>query len=420
MPSVKSLFAWLALPALAMLVACAHSSSEEAAKSEAEEQLSTLYLRTCGGTRVEACFNRAGRHLKGDGLPKDEARAATLYELGCNGGDTRSCVGLGQLKEEGRGVAKDEAGAAKLYQQACEQNVGEGCGRLALLYGEGRGVEKRQDQAVHFFQLGCIHSDGLSCNNLGVLKLMGAFGLTQDVAGGMDLLVKACNAEVVSACLTMANEFQDGSRVRKDPELAVSYFRQACDLGSKTACERAALPGSAAVTATPEPAPSAEDGAKLAKIRGMCDAPGTGEVKGMACYLMGVAYEKGGSVKQNPGRATVFYKHACDNEVPEGCEAMRRMLGLTPEGAPRPEPKQSVLDSLRLNLPEPRPEPRPEPKQSVLESLRLDPARVKPARRVVPMATATVLDPVARLDAACRAGRANACTRLGLLRRWGM
>ncbi|RKH44487.1 SEL1-like repeat protein, partial [Corallococcus sicarius] len=393
MPSVKSLFAWLALPALAMLVACAHSSSGEVAKSEAEEQLSTLYLRTCGGTRVEACFNRAGRHLKGDGLPKDEARAATLYELGCNGGDARSCAGLGLLKEEGRGVAKDEAGAAKLYQQACDRNVGEGCGRLALLYGEGRGVEKRQDQAALFFQRGCVHDDGLSCNNLGVLKLMGAFGLAQDVAGGMDLLVKACNAEVVSACLTLATEFQDGARVRKAPELAVSYFRQACDLGSKTACERATLPGSAAVAATPEPAPSAEDGAKLAEFRAICDAPGTGVGKGMGCYLMGVAYEKGASVKANPGRATVFYKRACDNEVPEGCEAMRRMLGLTPEGAPRPEPKQSVL-----------------------ESLRLDPARVTPARRVVPMAPATVLDSVARLGAACAAGRARACTRLGWLR----
>ncbi|RKG84954.1 SEL1-like repeat protein [Corallococcus terminator] len=397
MPSSRFLFVWLVVPAFAVLVACAHASSEEAT---AEDTRSTLYLRTCGGTRVEACFNSAERHLKGDGVAKDEARAATLYELGCDGGDTRSCAALGVLKEEGRGVAKDAAAAAKLYAQACERDIGEGCGRLALLYSEGRGVPASEPEAVRFFQQGCAHDDGLSCNNLGALMLMGGFGLPQDVAGGMGRLVQACNRQVATACETVAEEFDSGTRTRKDPRLAASYFRQACGMGLKRACERSA----SAVAATPQPAVTPEEGAKLEKIRAMCDAAGTGVGKGMACYLMGIAYEKGASVKENPGRATVFYKHACDQEVQEGCAAMRRMLGLTPEGEAQPEPKQSVLESLRLDLPS---TPRAEPKQAVLESLRLQGAAPGP--------DAASLDPLVRLDAACRVGRSDACTRRGWL-----
>jgi TPR repeat protein len=354
MPSVKVLFAWLAVPVLATLVACSHSSSNDR-QSEADEQLSTLYLRTCNGTRVGACFNSAERYLKGDGVPKDEARAAVLYELGCNGGDPYACVGLGVLKEEGRGVAKDEPAAAALYARGCERDIGKGCGLLGLLYAEGRGVAKDQGQAVAFFRRGCarLSDDGLSCNNLGVLTLMGGFGLKQDVAAGMELLVKACNREVVVACSTLAEEFNSGARVRREPEIAVSYFRDACDLGDTKACDRVELSGLAAVQA---PALTPEEGAKLEKIRAMCDGAGAG--KGMACYLMGVAYEKGASVKVSAGRATVFYKHACVNEVPEGCAAMRRMLGLTPEGQMEPEPKkQSVLESLQLDLPNKPAEP---------------------------------------------------------------
>ncbi|MCY1040908.1 hypothetical protein OV208_06190 [Corallococcus sp. bb12-1] len=284
-------------------------------------------------------------------------------------------------------------------------------------------MPRSEPEAVRFFQQGCAHDDGLSCNNLGALMLMGGFGLPQDVAGGMGRLVQACNRQVATACETVAEEFDSGTRTRKDPRLAASYFRQACGMGLARACERSA----SAVAVTPQPAATPEEGAKLEKIRAMCDAAGTGVGKGMACYLMGVAYEKGASVKENPGRATVFYKHACDQEVQEGCAAMRRMLGLTPEEAPQPEPKQSVLESLRLDLPS---TPRAEPKQSVLESLRLQGS--SPAQGAVeapkpsvqepsqfqggaPGPAATSLDPLVRLDAACRAGRADACTRRGWL-----
>ncbi|GMU11084.1 SEL1-like repeat protein [Corallococcus caeni] len=396
MPSVKILFAWRVVPVLALLVACAHGSSDEPT-SEAE-QLSTLYQRTCGGRTAQACFEQAERLRMGDGVAKDEARAATLHELGCNGDERRACVALGVLKEEGRGVAKDEAEAARLYARGCEQGLPEGCGHLALLYGEGRGVAKDLAQAVSFYERGCAGDDGLSCNNLGVLKLMGGFGVTQDVAAGMGMLVQACNRDVGVACLTVAREFDQGVRTRKDARLAASYFRTACGMGEKEACASA----SAAVAVKPEPAPAVtpEEGAKLEKIRAMCESG-----LGMACYVMGSAYEKGASVAVNPGRATMYYQRACDHDVPEACGDVRRMLGLTAEGAKTEGPKQSVLESLQLDPAKVAPE---KPKQSVLESLQLDPARVggsAPPPR----------DPIERWTQQCQDGRgkADACTRLG-------
>ncbi|NOK33837.1 sel1 repeat family protein [Corallococcus exercitus] len=406
MPSVKFLFAWRVLPVLALLVACAHGSSDEP-MSEAE-QLSTLYQRTCGGRTAQACFEQAERLRAGDGVAKDEARAATLHELGCNGGERRACVALGVLKEEGRGVAKDEAEAARLYARGCEQGLPEGCGHLALLYGEGRGVAKDLAQAVRFYERGCEGDDGLSCNNLGVLKLMGGFGVTQDVAAGMGMLVQACNRNVGVACLTVAREFDQGVRTRKDARLAASYFRTACGMGEQEACASA----SAAVAPKPEPAPAVtpEEGAKLEKIRAMCET-GSGVALGMACYVMGTAYEKGASVAVNPGRATMYYQRACDHEVPEACGDVRRMLGLTVDGAKTEGPKRSVLESLQLDPAKVAPE---KPKQSVLESLQLDPAKV--AGHATPPR-----DPIERWTQECQGGRgkADACGRLGEVLLWG-
>ncbi|WP_158617713.1 SEL1-like repeat protein [Corallococcus sp. CA049B] len=402
MPSVKCLFAWLTMPALALLAACAHGSSDET-RSEAEQELSTLYQRTCGGRLAQACFEQAERLRTGDGVTKDVARAATLYELGCNGDDVRACVALGVLKEEGRGVAKDEAEAARLYARGCERSQPEGCGHLALLYGEGRGVAKDAAQAVRLYERGCAGDDRLSCNNLGVLKLMGGFGVEQDVAAGMGMLVQACNRSLGVACLTVAREFDQGVRTRKDARLAASYFRTACGLGEKDACAFA----NAAVAAKPEltPVTTPEEGAKLEEIRAMCET-GSGVGLGMACYVMGTAYEKGAGVAVNPGRATMFYQRACDHEVPEACGDVRRMLGLTADGTKAEAPKQSVLQSLQLDPAKTTPE---KPKQSVLESLQLDAGRGSANAKPTPRAS------VDRWKDECRdgAGEGDACARLG-------
>ncbi|CAM4167011.1 tetratricopeptide repeat protein [Corallococcus exiguus] len=403
MPSVKSLFAWRVVPVLALLVACAHGSSDET-KSAAEQELSTLYMRTCGGRLAQACFEQAERLRVGDGVPKGVARAATLYELGCNGDDLRACVALGVLKEEGRGVAKDEAEAARLYSRGCERDLPEGCGHLALLYGEGRGVAKDPAQAVRLYERGCAGDDRLSCNNLGVLKLMGGFGVAQDVAAGMGMLVQACNRSLGVACLTVAREFDQGVRTRKDERLAASYFRTACGLGEKDACASA----NATVAEKPEPTPAAtpEEGAKLEKIRAMCET-GSGVGLGMACYVMGTAYEKGGAgVAVNPGRATMFYQRACDHEVPEACGDVRRMLGLAADGTKAEAPKQSVLQSLQLDPAKIAPE---KPKQSVLQSLQLDAGKVSANAKPPPRAS------VDRWKEECRdgAGEGDACARLG-------
>lgn len=410
MPSVKLLFACRVVPVLALLAACAHGSSDET-KSEAEQELTTLYQRTCGGRLAQACFEQAERLRVGDGVAKDEARAAALYELSCNGDERRACVALGVLKEEGRGVAKDEAEAARLYARGCEQDLPEGCGHLALLYGEGRGVAKDLAQAVRFYERGCAGDDGLSCNNLGVLKLMGGFGVTQDVAAGMGMLVQACNRNLGVACLTVAREFDQGVRTRKDARLASSYFRMACGMGEKEAC----TPANAAVVAKPEPTPvtTPEEGAKLDGVRAMCEL-GTGVGLGMACHMMGTAYEKGAGVAVNPGRATMFYQRACDHEVPEACGDVRRMLGLTADGAKTEGPKQSVLASLQLDPAKVAPQ---KPKGSVLQSLQLDAGKVTSSAKPTADAKPAPRASVDRWKEECQEGKGegDACARLGMV-----
>src|SRR5262249_22466580 len=70
----------------------------------------------CDGGDATAC-TELGNLLM---LVDDPGRAANLYTKACNAGDAKGCMYLGALRVRGNGVPKDEARGATLLAKACD------------------------------------------------------------------------------------------------------------------------------------------------------------------------------------------------------------------------------------------------------------------------------------------------------------
>jgi uncharacterized protein len=98
----------------------------------------------CGKRAALSNYNLGLKCEKGDGMPKDEARAAALFKLACDGGEMRGCSALGEVYEDGNGVVKDEARAAALLKQACDGGEMGGCKGLGEMYANGTEVPEQR------------------------------------------------------------------------------------------------------------------------------------------------------------------------------------------------------------------------------------------------------------------------------------
>jgi TPR repeat protein len=114
--------------------------------------------KLAGHGGADAAYNIGVMYSKGNGVPKDDAKAVEWYtkaaEL-CNG-QYRNWLGV--LYFNGNMVRKDEAEAAKWFKRAAAQGYKESMLNLALCY-LGRGL-----QANYLFALGYANLSGLDSN----------------------------------------------------------------------------------------------------------------------------------------------------------------------------------------------------------------------------------------------------------------
>jgi Sel1 repeat len=117
------------------------------------------YAEGCIDNRASACVGQATQLEKGDGVPKDEARAVSLYEKACKAGIAAGCIRLGLMVEEGRGVEVDVVRAGEAYKAACDRKDQSGCMHLAVLKAQvleatAENTAERQE-AAKLYQVGC-------------------------------------------------------------------------------------------------------------------------------------------------------------------------------------------------------------------------------------------------------------------------
>ena len=280
----------------------------------------------------ENCFQIAESYRKGNGVPRDVARAAQFYEHACDGGHTEACSILGLIRYGG-----------VVYKEACDGGDAEGCWHLGNIYEEGDGVPRDNGRAREYFRLACAGGsaqgcrdlaryvigndpsqaaellkqscdggDATACNRLGVMYSVGN-GVREDPSRAAELVRMACAGGEAWGCFNLGSYYEEGNGVPLDRVRAAEFYGRACEGGVAVACNGLGLLYFSGYGVSRNLGRAAE------LFRRGCAG---GEAWG--CFNLGDSFENGEGVPQDLSRATDFYHKACNGDNMSGCTRLAR------------------------------------------------------------------------------------------------
>jgi uncharacterized protein len=206
---------------------CAKIRDEDLAKC-ADDECKKSVQETFG-----ACKSLCATVAKGPGKPMNEQ--ADDAEQKCNKGDMEACATIGGAYLLGKGgKVKDEKKGLELLLKACDGKSGFGCEIYGRALEQGKGIAPDPAAAVTYWQKGCDLGAGGACRSLALKKE------TTDPAR-IPLLEKACDKNDNLGCMGLGAAYLHGNQgAPQDLAKAKQYMQKACDLGAKSACDKAA------------------------------------------------------------------------------------------------------------------------------------------------------------------------------------
>ncbi|MCC6624515.1 MAG: sel1 repeat family protein [Deltaproteobacteria bacterium] len=157
---------------------------------------------------------------------------ASVIQARCDGGDQGACADLGLRHLRGDGVPLDVARATALLEGACAAKVARGCAYLA-----GRlAAEQQYDRAFTLAERACAEGSHVGCHHLGEHYERGLGSTTRNPARALALHDQACRGGVLPACASAASLHERGSGGKVDEPRAEAAYAKACDGGLTTAC----------------------------------------------------------------------------------------------------------------------------------------------------------------------------------------
>ncbi|MBG6155728.1 TPR repeat protein [Labrenzia sp. EL_159] len=172
----------------------------------------------------------------GLGGDQDRKRAVSFFKRAIDLGSPYAHISLGLAYEQGGGLEQDYAKAAAHYQSAIDA---EGYSRakayLAWLYQEGLGVEQDLTKSRDLFEEAAAVGQPFALTELGFALVYGTSGADRDVHRGRRLLEQAAADDYTAAILVLAEMYDTGSGVAKDPGEALELYRKSADLGNSDA-----------------------------------------------------------------------------------------------------------------------------------------------------------------------------------------
>ena len=86
-----------------------------------------LYERACRQGWMAACETAATYYARGEGTPRDPARAVFEFDKACTGGEPTACSSVGSMYRNGYGVARDDTLAIAYFTKACTLGLEDAC-----------------------------------------------------------------------------------------------------------------------------------------------------------------------------------------------------------------------------------------------------------------------------------------------------
>jgi hypothetical protein len=151
--------------------------------------------------------------------------------LQCHRGHLPSCVRLGNIYASGTRVGKDLATAAQLYEVPCAHGIGVACSNRASIFAHDHDAT----HAAQYYERGCDSDDAGGCFQLADLYEKGT-GVPRDPRRAAGLYERACSGGDLRGCANLGILAMQGDGVERDDARAVVLFRQACDGGNAGGC----------------------------------------------------------------------------------------------------------------------------------------------------------------------------------------
>lgn len=273
------------------------------------EQAAKAFGVACDAGVGGACNNLGALYAEGRGVARDPARAAALYERACAAGAAHGCYSLATIVAEGKqGTRGDLVKAFALASRACALGHVHGCDRVAMALANGQGVGADKQEAMKLWERACSGGVDRACAALGINLVVGADGVTRDVARGERLLLAACNAMYAPACKDLGGMHLGKALPDSDADKGIVLLTNACNLSYGEGCNELGVAYVQGVGAEPDMKRAAE------LFERACNQ---GSATG--CANLAIAAEHGDGIPKNLQRATTLRAKACKGGHQASC-----------------------------------------------------------------------------------------------------
>ena len=215
----------------------------------------------------------------------------------CNAGDGEACFKLGAIEAEGMPNK-----AIPSYRRACVLGFRAGCRVLGEAYIKGAGVTRDRTKGETLLRKACDADDIDACFTLASVP---------GVRDQTDLLERACDAQVAEACYRLGSLYGGNPLIAGLPtinEAASSYFQQACNAGHQKGCE---------ALRRPLPAVKTYERLQKAEFKRLLDGCSKNDVS--ACGQLATAFSRGWGVEKNAEIAFGLHQRVCDAGELKSC-----------------------------------------------------------------------------------------------------
>jgi TPR repeat protein len=183
-----------------------------------------------GNAEAQAALGRM--YLRGEGVPKDSAKAFEWNQKAVAQGNAQGQNAFGAMYELGEGVPKDAAKAREWYEKAATQGLAEAQVNLGRIFQRGEGVPKDSAKAVEYYQKAAAQGHPAAQNNLGTMYADG-HGVPKDPVKAAEWYQRAATQGEAAAQYNLAQAYAVGEGVPKDPTKAFEWCQKAAAQGHR-------------------------------------------------------------------------------------------------------------------------------------------------------------------------------------------
>jgi uncharacterized protein len=181
---------------------------------------------------AEAQYQLARAHLRGEGVPKNPAKAFDLMKLAAAQGHAEALGGVGYFHATGLTVPRNDAEAVRWYRKGAEKGGAKAQLNLGLALAAGRGAPKREEEGLQWIDRAAEQGLADALHAQGEIHFHGRYGRTQDYRAAFAPLLRAAEAGHAAAQNTLGVMMRDGLGLpAPDAAGGERWFRAAAEQG---------------------------------------------------------------------------------------------------------------------------------------------------------------------------------------------